>query len=137
MVVSRPRGLICYFFDFIFSFAAINSFTKLIISLQSGEEKGDGSSDLLDANLGVNDDDLLGDFGDNFNILEFADALDGNDSSKTNILDDLEGEEEVDVKPTEPIHPPPYTGNQFPPGRGPPPPYPGPGQPPTKVVHYF
>ena len=36
-----------------------------------GEEK----SDLLDANLGVGDDDLLGDFGDNFNILEFADAL--------------------------------------------------------------
>ena len=29
----------------------------------------------MDANLGVTDDDLLGDFGDNFNILEFADAL--------------------------------------------------------------
>jgi hypothetical protein len=30
----------------------------------------------------VNDDDLLGDFGDDFNILEFADALDANDSGK-------------------------------------------------------
>lgn len=40
------------------------------------------SADILDANLGVTDDDLLGDFGVNFNILEFADALDGNDSGK-------------------------------------------------------
>ena len=105
------------------------------LKFQSGEDKGDGPSDLLDANLGVTDDDLLGDFGDNFNILEFADALDGNDSSKTNILDDLEGEEEVNVKPGEQAHPPPYTGNQFPPsgGRGPPPPYTPPGHPPTKV----
>jgi hypothetical protein len=34
----------------------------------------------------VNDDDLLGDFGDDFNILEFADALDANDSGKVNPL---------------------------------------------------
>merc|ERR1719445_144229 len=58
------------------------------------------SSDLLegdlDANLGMNDDDLLGDFGDDFNILEFADDLDGNDSNKINILDDLEAEEDGD-----------------------------------------
>ena len=40
--------------------------------MQGSEDKPD---DLLDANLGVTDDDLLGDFGDNFNILEFADAL--------------------------------------------------------------
>ena len=48
---------------------------KISIFCQSGggELKG---GDLLDANLGgVTDDDLLGDFGDNFNILEFADAL--------------------------------------------------------------
>ena len=89
----------------------------------------------------MTDDDLLGDFGDNFNILEFADALDGNDSSKTNILDDLEGEEGVDVKAGEGVvNPPPYTGNQFPAGaggRGPPPPYPGPGQPPKVGNSYF
>ncbi len=34
----------------------------------------------------MNDDDLLGDFGDDFNILEFADALDANDSGKVNPL---------------------------------------------------
>jgi hypothetical protein len=34
----------------------------------------------------VNDDDLLGDFGDDFNILEFADALDANDSGKVDPL---------------------------------------------------
>ena len=57
----------------------------------------EGTGDLLDgdidANLGMNDDDLLGDFGDDFNILEFADALDGNDANKTNILDELEAED--------------------------------------------
>ena len=66
----------------------------------------------------MNEDDLLGDFGDDFNILEFADALDGNDT-KTNILDDLEADtmegEKDDSKP------PPYN-----PPQGPPPPYPGP-----------
>ena len=63
----------------------------------SGEGGAAGNPDLLegdlDANLGMNDDDLLGDFGDDFNILEFADALDGNDTNKTNILDDLEAED--------------------------------------------
>ena len=44
----------------------------------------------------MNDDDLLGDFGDDFNILEFTDALDGNDSNKTYILDDLEAEDDSD-----------------------------------------
>merc|ERR1712209_30954 len=58
------------------------------------EAAGDLLDGDIDANLGMNDDDLLGDFGDDFNILEFADALDGNDTNKTNILDDLEAEEE-------------------------------------------
>ena len=83
----------------------------------------DDNADLLegdlDANLGMDDNDLgmnLDDFGDDFNILEFADALDGNDTNKTNILDDLEAE---DDKPDEKDKdkPPPYPG--------PPPPYPG------------
>ena len=45
---------------------------------------------------GMNDDldgDLLGDFGDDFNILDFAEGLDGNDAKGMNILDDLEAEE--------------------------------------------
>ena len=97
-----------------------------------------GEADLLggdlDANLGMNDDDLLGDFGDDFNILEFADALDGNDSNKTNILDDLEAEDDsdgnkkTDGAQTSETKPPPYaTGGTGPqdPARGPPPPYPG------------
>ena len=83
----------------------------------------DDNADLLegdlDENLGMDDNDLgmnLDDFGDDFNILEFADALDGNDTNKTNILDDLEAE---DDKPDEKDKdkPPPYPG--------PPPPYPG------------
>ena len=97
------------------------------------------SSDLLegdlDANLGMNDDDLLGDFGDDFNILEFADALDGNDTNKTNILDDLEAEDDKDETKKSTgetsaaeAKPPPY-GPGGPtsqdPSRGPPPPYPG------------
>jgi hypothetical protein len=82
----------------------------------------------------MNDDDLLGDFGDDFNILEFADALDGNDSNKTNILDDLEAEEDGDGNkksegaPSGEAKPPPYVpGAPAPqdPSRGPPPPYPG------------
>ena len=67
----------------------------------------------------MNEDDLLGDFGDDFNILEFADALDGNDT-KTNILDDLEAEESKEGEKDD-AKPPPY-----PPPQGPPPPYPGP-----------
>ena len=111
-----------------------------------GETGGGGGGGLdaldggeLDANLGMGDDDLLGDFGDDFNILEFADALDSSDTSKTNILDDLEAEDDEKKgdgekkdkqetpKTTTGQEPPPYTG-QFPPGdtsRGPPPPYPG------------
>ena len=86
----------------------------------------------LDANLGVNDDDLLGDFGDDFNILEFADALDGNDSSKTNILDDLEADDSKEGEKSE-DKPPPYAGANPPdPSRPPPPPYPGPGQQPPQ-----
>ena len=94
-----------------------------------------GEADLLggdlDANQGMNDDDLLGDFGDDFNILEFADALNGNDSNKTNILDDLEAEDDsdgnkkTDGAQTSETKPPPYatggTGSQDP-ARGPPPP---------------
>ena len=88
----------------------------------------------LDANLGMNDDDLLGDFGDDFNILEFADALDGNDTNKTNILDDLEAEDDKDETkksagaPSGEAKPPPYVPGAPPtqdPSRGPPPPYPG------------
>ena len=80
-----------------------------------------GPSDLIEGDLdvGMNEDDLLGDFGDDFNILEFADALDGNDT-KTNILDDLEAEETKEGE-KEDAKPPPY-----PPPQGPPPPYPGP-----------
>ena len=66
----------------------------------------------------MNEDDLLGDFGDDFNILEFADALDGNDT-KTNILDDLEADTKEGEK--DDSKPPPYN-----PPQGPPPPYPGP-----------
>ena len=78
----------------------------------------------------MNDDDLLGDFGDDFNILEFADALDGNDTNKTNILDDLE-EDDKDGSKEGGDKPPPYAGGAKPPGqpqdpsRPPPPPYPG------------
>ena len=72
-------------------------------------------------------------FGDDFNILEFADALDGNDTNKTNILDDLEAEDEEEdgAKPAQKADgeakPPPYGpgGNPQDPSRGPPPPYPG------------
>ena len=80
-----------------------------------------GPSDLIEGDLdvGMNEDDLLGDFGDDFNILEFADALDGNDT-KTNILDDLEAEETKEGEKDD-AKPPPY-----PPPQGPPPPYPGP-----------
>ena len=80
-----------------------------------------GPSDLIEGDLdvGMNEDDLLGDFGDDFNILEFADALDGNDT-KTNILDDLEAEETKEGEKDD-AEPPPY-----PPPQGPPPPYPGP-----------
>ena len=100
----------------------------------SSEGAGDLLDGDIDANLGMNDDDLLGDFGDDFNILEFADALDGNDTNKTNILDDLEAEEEEEdgAKPAqkadgEAAKPPPYGpgGNPQDPSRGPPPPYPG------------
>ena len=111
----------------------------------SGEGGAAGNPDLLegdlDANLGMNDDDLLGDFGDDFNILEFADALDGNDTNKTNILDDLEAEDSKDGEKDE-AKPPPYIGGVPPqpqpgqaapgqqqppadPSRPPPPPYPG------------
>lgn len=80
----------------------------------------------LDANLGMNDDDLLGDFGDDFNILEFADALDGNDTNKTNILDDLEAEDkDEDNKEVDKPPPPPFPGPGQDPSRPPPPPYPG------------
>ena len=88
----------------------------------------------LDSNIGMNDDDLLGDFGDDFNILEFADALDGNDTNKTTILDDLEAEDEDDEDGGKPdaksdgdAKPPPYGpgGSSQDPSRGPPPPYPG------------
>ena len=79
----------------------------------------------LDTNLGMNDDDLLGDFGDDFNILEFADALDGNDATKTNILDDLETDDSKEGE-KDPDKPPPYAGDAHDPSRPPPPPYPGP-----------
>merc|ERR1719410_2022621 len=85
----------------------------------ASEAAGDLLDGDIDANLGMNDDDLLGDFGDDFNILEFADALDGNDT-KTNILDDLEAEETKEGEKDD-AKPPPY-----PPPQGPPPPYPGP-----------
>ena len=80
----------------------------------------------------MNDDDLLGDFGDDFNILEFADALDGNDSNKTNILDDLEVDDTKDGEAKDDAKPPPYAGapNTQDPSRPPPPPYPGPHPPP-------
>ena len=99
----------------------------------ASEAAGDLLDGDIDANLGMNDDDLLGDFGDDFNILEFADALDGNDTNKTNILDDLEAEEEEEdgAKPAPKADgeakPPPYGpgGNPQDPSRGPPPPYPG------------
>ena len=91
----------------------------------------------LDANLGMNDDDLgdLGDFGENFNILEFADAFDGNDSTKPNILDDLDEDNDDANKKNDSaasgeVKPPPYLSgaNQSQdPSRGPPPPYPGAG----------
>ena len=78
----------------------------------------------------MNDDDLLGDFGDDFNILEFADALDGNDATKTNILDDLETDDSKEGE-KDPDKPPPYAGDNDP-SRPPPPPYPGP-HPQSKV----
>ena len=97
---------------------------------------------------GMNDDldgDLLGDFGDDFNILDFADGLDGNDAKGMNILDDLEAEETkegdkdeakpppyIGGMPGQPQPPqgqgqPPQPGGQQPhdPSRPPPPPYPG------------
>lgn len=105
-----------------------------------------GNNDLSEFNA-MPDEDLLG-MGDDFNILEFADALDGEGGeggSKANILDDLHPDEEAAVteegeKKSEatasvtnpPAAPPPYTvasGTQGVPIRGPPPPYPGPGQP--------
>ncbi len=74
---------------------------------------------------------------EDFNILEFADALDESDgSSKTNILDDLQADEEEaavaasqEKKDAQPP-PPPYTAaaaaaTSTAPLRGPPPPYPG------------
>ena len=95
---------------------------------------------------GMNDDldgDLLGDFGDDFNILDFAEGLDGNDAKGMNILDDLEAEETKEGEKDD-AKPPPYIGGvtgQQPPGKGqpqppggqqphdpsrpPPPPYPG------------
>jgi hypothetical protein len=107
-------------------------------NLAPAQTKPAAEGDLLDgdidANLGMNDDDLLGDFGDDFNILEFADALDGNDTNKTNILDDLEAEDEEEDggKPNQKSEgeskPPPYGpggNNPRDPSRGPPPPYPG------------
>ena len=99
-------------------------------SFQTGAGGEQGSSDLLEgdleANLGMNDDDLLGDFGDDFNILEFADALDGNDATKTNILDDLEAEDSKEGEKGG-DKPPPYAGAEpHDPSRPPPPPYPGP-----------
>ena len=101
-----------------------------------GQPKPGADADLLDKdieeNLGMNDDELFGDFGDDFNILEFADALDSNDTNKTNILDDLEAEETDDGAPVEKAvtgeaKPPPYGPGATPqdPSRGPPPPYPG------------
>ena len=84
---------------------------------------------------GMNDDldgDLLGDFGDDFNILDFAEGLDGNDAKGMNILDDLEAEETKEGDKDE-AKPPPYIGGmpgqpQPPPGQGQPPP-PGGQQP--------
>jgi hypothetical protein len=60
----------------------VNSAQTLLQGGLETKPESSSSADILDANLGVSDDDLLGDFGDDFNILEFADALDGNDSGK-------------------------------------------------------
>ena len=71
---------------------------------------------------GMNDDldgDLLGDFGDDFNILDFAEG--GGDGM--NILDDLEAEDTKEGDKDE-AKPPPYIGGM--PGQ----PQPGQGQPP-------
>ena len=119
---------------------------------QNEEELGAGleQNDLQD--LGVPDEDLLG-MAEDFNILEFADALDESDSNKTNILDELQAEDEAvaaDAANSEKLKedegankppPPPYTANTTNPqqqqqqqqqqgqqagtSRGPPPPYPG------------
>ena len=91
---------------------------------------------------GMNDDldgDLLGDFGDDFNILDFAEG--GGDGM--NILDDLEAEDtkegdKDEAKPPPYIggmpgqpqpgqgqHPPPGGQQPHDPSRPPPPPYPG------------
>ena len=97
-------------------------FSTKIVSQGNPAAAPAGPSDLIEGDLGdvgMNEDDLLGDFGDDFNILEFADALDGNDT-KTNILDDLEAEESKEGEKDD-AKPPPY-----PPPQGPPPPYPGP-----------
>ncbi len=115
-------------------------------------------NDLQD--LGVPDEDLLG-MAEEFNILEFADALDESDTNKTNILDDLQAEDEAAAADVEKVAkeeakssgpagsgpagpPPPYTatgptqGQQAGPSRGPPPPYPGAqGQGPNKVRKDF
>ena len=59
-------------------------------------------------------------------LLEFADALDGNDTNKTNILDDLEAEDkDEDNKEVDKPPPPPFPGPGQDPSRPPPPPYPG------------
>ena len=115
-------------------------------SNESGDLANLQSNDLND--LGVHDEDLLG-MADDFNILEFADALDEGDSSnKTNILDELQAEEEdaaakaADESQTKrdessnanaanPPPPPPYTAASA--VRGPPPPYPGGQQQQPKV----
>ena len=88
---------------------------------------------------------MFGDFDGNFNILDFAD---GNDSSKANILDDLDdAEANEETEKGEDTSKPQNTAQQAPQGapkppaggqfvgnqiagqtRGPPPPYPGPVQ---------
>ena len=84
---------------------------------------------------GMNDDldgDLLGDFGDDFNILDFAEGLDGDGAKGMNILDDLEAEETKEGDKADAAKPPPYIGGlpgqQPPQGQGQPPP-PGGQQP--------
>jgi hypothetical protein len=126
------------------------------------ENSDELESDLND--LGVPDEDLLG-MAEDFNILEFADALDHDESEGKGLLDDLAEEDSVgsasdvrDSKESEsgssapasnkpgtsdgnqqpPPPPPPYTAAGSV-SRGPPPPYPGSQQGPKPVsrnIHY-
>ena len=111
-----------------------------------------GTSELqegdLDAMPGMNDDldgDLLGDFGDDFNILDLMN--DGDGAKGMNILDSLEAEDAEEGDKESGDKPPPYIGGMGPgqqpqppqgqpppsggqqqphdPSRPPPPPYPG------------